>query len=109
LEFWLVYLIRDWLLETHTERISEEDLAHARGELNMIVDVTAEELREIADRALSHAETADTDEDTGLVMNMGSSNCVRTRDGGYTRRSIHYAISPYSALPCIHWRLSTAC
>ncbi|MFN2348919.1 MAG: HPP family protein [Thioalkalivibrio sp.] len=73
------------------ERVSEEDLAHAMRELNVIVDVTAEELREIADRALAHAETADTDSDTGVVLDMGPRFINLRKDKGWV---LHKALNP---------------
>jgi CBS-domain-containing membrane protein len=71
------------------ERVSEEDLAHAMRELNVIVDITAEELREIADRALAHAETADTGK--GLVLDMGPRFIKLRKDKGWV---LHKALNP---------------
>jgi len=69
--------------------VSEQDLLHAMADLNVIVDITPEELREIADRALAHArEHGDTQE---VVLSLGPRFVNVRRDGGWV---MHKALHP---------------
>jgi CBS domain-containing membrane protein len=67
---------------------SEDDLAWAIRQMNVIVDVTAEELHEIAERALEHARNT---QGGGITLNLGPRFVRARNDEGWI---LHKALTP---------------
>lgn len=73
--------------------LREEDISHAIDQMNVIVDVTAEELREIAERALRHAQDVPAH---GVTLPLGprfvrAGNSKATHDRGWV---VHKTLTP---------------
>lgn len=72
----------------HDAGLREEDLDHAIHEMNVIVDVTAEELREIAERALLHARNGDQER---MTVRLGPRFARAQQADGWV---LHKALTP---------------
>jgi CBS domain-containing membrane protein len=75
--------------EHHDAGLREEDLAHAIHEMNVIVDVTAEELREIAERALLHARNGAQER---VTLRLGPRFVRARQTDGWV---LHKALTPH--------------